>query len=91
MDLKIPAPPQQGTMAMESLIGFIAKELAAHPDQVSVRGVENDASIVIQLKVDKTDLGKIIGKQGRTSRALRTLISAASARAKKRTVLEIIE
>lgn len=76
---------------MESLIAFIAQKLADHPDQVSVREVENDTAVVIQLKVDKADLGKIIGKQGRTSRALRTLVSAGSAGAKKRTILEIVE
>ncbi|MBI4965975.1 MAG: KH domain-containing protein [Desulfomonile tiedjei] len=76
---------------MKNLIEYIAKALVDNPDEVSVSEVEGDSVAVIELKVAKTDLGKVIGKQGRTARALRTILSAASTRADKRAVLEIIE
>ena len=76
---------------MKELISFIAKALVDHPEQVSVDEVEGNQTSVLELKVAKEDLGKVIGKQGRTARAIRTLLSAASAKVKKRTVLEIIE
>ena len=61
------------------------------PEEVSVTEVEGNQTSVLELKVAKEDLGKVIGKQGRTARAMRTILSAASAKLKKRTVLEIIE
>ena len=76
---------------MKDLIGYIAQALVDHPEQVEVTEVEGDQTSVLELKVAKEDIGKIIGKQGRTARALRTILSAASAKLKKRTVLEIIE
>ncbi len=76
---------------MKDLIRFIAQELVDFPDQVSVEEIEGSQTSVIELNVAKEDLGKVIGKQGRTARAMRTLLSAASAKAKKRMVLEIIE
>ncbi len=76
---------------MRNLIEFIAKSLVDHPDEVQVSEVEGEQTTVLELKVAQDDLGKIIGKQGRTARALRTILSAASTRAKKRTVLEILE
>ena len=76
---------------MKELIEYIAKALVDNPDEVSVAEVEGDSVSVLELKVAKTDLGKVIGKQGRTARALRTILSAASTRAQKRAVLEIIE
>jgi hypothetical protein len=76
---------------MKELVEFIAQSLVDHPDQVSVEEIEGDQTSVLELKVAKDDLGKIIGKQGRTARALRTLLSAASAKSNKRSVLEIIE
>ena len=69
---------------MKALIEFIARSLVDAPDQVQV-------TTVLELKVAKEDLGKVIGKQGRTARAMRTLLSAASTKAKKRVVLEILE
>jgi hypothetical protein len=81
----------EGDGAMKELIKFIAQELVDFPDQVSVDEIEGNQTSVIELKVAKEDLGKVIGKQGRTARAMRTLLSAASAKIKKRTVLEIIE
>jgi predicted RNA-binding protein YlqC (UPF0109 family) len=76
---------------MKDLIGYIARALVDHPEQVSVSEIEGNQTAVLSLKVAKEDLGKVIGKQGRTARAMRTILSAASAKIKKRTVLEIIE
>ncbi len=76
---------------MKDLINYIARALVDNPEQVSVSAVEGNQTSVLELKVAKEDLGKVIGKQGRTARAMRTILSAASAKVKKRTVLEIIE
>jgi predicted RNA-binding protein YlqC (UPF0109 family) len=76
---------------MKDLIKYIAQALVDYPEQVSVVEVEGNQTSVLELKVAKEDLGKVIGKQGRTARAMRTILSAASAKLKKRTVLEIIE
>ena len=76
---------------MKELITYIAKALVDHPEEVEVSEVEGNQTSVLELKVAKEDLGKVIGKQGRTARAMRTILSAASAKIKKRTVLEIIE
>ncbi|MBT9439741.1 MAG: KH domain-containing protein [Desulfobacterales bacterium] len=76
---------------MKDLITHIAQALVDYPEQVSVSEVEGNQTSVLELKVAKDDLGKVIGKQGRTARAMRTILSAASAKIKKRTVLEIIE
>jgi predicted RNA-binding protein YlqC (UPF0109 family) len=76
---------------MKELIEYIAKALVDNPDQVQVSEVVGDQTSVLELKVAKEDLGKVIGKQGRSARAMRTILSAASTKMKKRTVLEIIE
>jgi uncharacterized protein len=76
---------------MKDLIDYIARALVDNPEQVSVSEIEGNQTAVLSLKVAKEDLGKVIGKQGRTARAMRTILSAASAKIKKRTVLEIIE
>lgn len=76
---------------MKELIKYIAKALVDLPEQVDVAEVEGNQTSVLELKVAKEDLGKVIGKQGRTARAMRTILSAASAKIKKRAVLEIIE
>lgn len=76
---------------MKDLINYIAQALVDHPEQVTVSEVEGDQTAVLELKVAKTDLGKVIGRQGKTARAIRTILSAASAKNKKRTILEIIE
>jgi len=76
---------------MKTLIEMIAKALVDKPDQVEVSEVEGEQTTVVELKVAKEDLGKVIGKQGRTARALRTILSAASTKIRKRSVLEIIE
>lgn len=76
---------------MKALVEYIAKSLVDLPDEVQVNEVEGEQVSVLELKVAKSDLGKIIGKQGRTARALRTILGAASIRANKRAVLEILE
>jgi hypothetical protein len=76
---------------MKDLINYIAQALVDHPEEVSVTEVEGNQTSVLELKVAKEDIGKVIGKQGRTARAMRTILGAASAKIKKRTVLEIIE
>ncbi len=76
---------------MKDLIKYIAEALVDFPEQVEVSEVVGEQTSVIELKVAKDDLGKVIGKQGRTARAIRTILSAASAKVKKRSVLEIIE
>ena len=76
---------------MKDLIKYIAQALVDNPDQVSVEEVEGNQTSVLELKVAKEDLGKVIGKQGRNAQALRTILSAASKKVKKHAVLEIIE
>jgi predicted RNA-binding protein YlqC (UPF0109 family) len=76
---------------MKDLIAYIAKALVDKPEEVDVTEIEGEQTSVIELKVAKEDLGKVIGKQGRTARAMRTILSAASTKIKKRSVLEIIE
>ena len=76
---------------LKDLITYVSKGLVDMPDSVSVNEIVGEQTTVIELKVDKTDLGKIIGKQGRTARSLRTILNAASTKLKKRSVLEIIE
>jgi predicted RNA-binding protein YlqC (UPF0109 family) len=76
---------------MKDLIKYIAQALVDHPEAVEVSEVEGEQTSVIELKVAKDDMGKIIGKQGRTAHAIRTILSAASGKTKKRSVLEIIE
>ena len=76
---------------LKGLIEFIAKALVDNPDQVKVSEIEGEKTSVIELSVSKEDLGKVIGKQGRTARAMRTILSAASTKVRKRAVLEIIE
>lgn len=76
---------------LKELIEYIARQLVDDPDSVVVSEVEGEQTSVIELKVAKEDLGKVIGKQGRTARAMRTLLGAVSTKARKRAVLEILE
>jgi predicted RNA-binding protein YlqC (UPF0109 family) len=78
-------------MEMKDLIAYIAKALVDKPEEVSVNEIDGEQTSVIELKVAKEDLGKVIGKQGRTARAIRTILGAASTKLRKRAVLEIIE
>ncbi len=76
---------------LAKMIAYLAKMLVDAPDQVHVNEIVGENTTVIELKVAKEDLGKIIGKQGRTARAVRTVLNGASTKLRKRTVLEIIE
>ncbi|SFM45242.1 KH domain-containing protein [Thermodesulforhabdus norvegica] len=76
---------------LKELVEQMAKALVDHPERVQVSEIEGEQTSVIELKVAKEDLGKVIGKQGRTARAMRTILSAASTKLNKRAVLEIIE
>lgn len=76
---------------LKTLIELVSKALVDMPERVEVNEIEGEQTTVLELKVDKSDLGKVIGKQGRTARALRTILNAASTKLRKRSVLEIIE
>jgi predicted RNA-binding protein YlqC (UPF0109 family) len=76
---------------MKELIEYIAKALVDLPDQVKVSEVDGERTVVYELRVAQSDLGKIIGKEGRTAKAVRTIVTAASMKAGKRAVLEILE
>ena len=76
---------------MKDLIAQIAKALVDDPDQVFIRSIEGEQTTVFELRVAKSDLGKVIGKQGRTATSIRTILSAAGMKLKKRCTLEILE
>ncbi|MEA3385317.1 MAG: KH domain-containing protein [Thermodesulfobacteriota bacterium] len=76
---------------MKELVEYIAKALVDNPEAVKVNEVEGEQTSVLELKVSKEDLGKVIGRQGRTARAIRTILNAASTKLRKRSVLEILE
>ncbi|QQR92029.1 MAG: KH domain-containing protein [Myxococcales bacterium] len=76
---------------MKDLIEYIARSLVDNPEGVNVQAVEGEQTLILELTVDGDDLGKVIGKDGRTARAMRTLLAATSARSGKRAVLEILE
>ena len=77
--------------SMRELIEVVAKALVDFPDQVAVNVVEGQQTTVLELRVAPADLGKVIGKQGRTARAVRTILGAAGMKLRKRFVLEILE
>ena len=76
---------------MKELIEQIAKALVDNPEEVSVHSIEGEQTTVLELRVAQTDLGKVIGKQGRTARSIRTILSAGGMKLKKRYTLEILE
>jgi hypothetical protein len=78
-------------VTMKDLVKYIAQALVDNPDKVEVSEIHGEQTSVMELRVAKEDLGKVIGKQGKTAKAMRTILSAASAKIHKRTVLEIIE
>lgn len=78
-------------VSLREVIETIVKALVDYPEEVTVKEVDGDATIVLELRVAPKDLGKVIGKQGRTARAMRTLLRAAGMKLKKRFVLEILE
>jgi len=76
---------------MKALIELMAKSLVDNPEEVAVAEVEGERTSVFELRVAKSDIGKVIGKQGNTARAMRTIMSAAGAKLEKRCVLEILD
>lgn len=76
---------------MKELIEYIVKGLVDNPDKVEIKEVAGEKSIIYELRVGEGDLGKVIGKEGRTAKAIRTIITAAAMKQGKRAVLEIIE
>lgn len=76
---------------MKELVLTVAKALVSHPDQVEVNEIEDERTITLELKVAPDDMGKIIGKQGRIAKAIRTVIKAASTKENKRVVVEIVQ
>ncbi len=76
---------------MKKLVEVIAKSLVDHPDEVVVTEKETDKSIVLELKVASEDMGKVIGKQGRIAKSIRTVVKAAAAKSDKKVVVEIIQ
>jgi predicted RNA-binding protein YlqC (UPF0109 family) len=76
---------------MKDLVEAIAKALVDHPEQVQVRSVDGEQVTVLELRVHPDDLGKVIGRQGRTAKSIRTILGAAGAKTRKRLTLEILE
>jgi predicted RNA-binding protein YlqC (UPF0109 family) len=76
---------------MKELVESIAKALVDHPDEVQVKSIENPQGTILELRVKHEDLGKVIGRQGRTAKAVRTLLGAAGVKTRKRFTLEILE
>ncbi len=76
---------------MEELVRLIAESLVDHPENVQVRTVDNPDSVIIELSVGQDDMGKVIGKQGRIAKAIRTVVKAATARSEKPVYVEILE
>jgi len=76
---------------LTELIDYVARALVDEPEDVRVEAVEGDRAIILELTVAQSDLGKVIGRDGRTARAMRTLLSATSARMRRRAILDILE
>ncbi len=76
---------------MKELVQYLARSIVNQPDAVEVTEAQNDDASVFELKVAKEDLGRIIGKQGRTAKSLRTILTAAAARVDRKVVLEIVD
>ena len=76
---------------MKDLVLYLAKSLVNHPDEVEVKEIQGETAAIIELRVAKDDLGRIIGKQGRTAKSIRTLLNAVASRTNRKVVLEIVE
>ena len=76
---------------MKELVTYLAKSLVNHPDAVEVTETQGETASVLELRVAKEDLGRVIGKQGRTAKSIRTILNAAASRTNRKVVLEIIE
>ena len=78
-------------MNYSELVGYMVKSLVDHPEQVEIREIEGEKSTILELKVIKEEIGKVIGKHGRIARAIRTIINASATKSGKRVVLEILD
>lgn len=78
-------------VSLKELVAYVSRALVDNPDQVEVAEIAGEQTIVLELKVAKEDLGKVIGKQGRTVKAMRSILNAASSKLRKRADLEILE
>ena len=76
---------------MEELLTFLAKSLVDHPEDVSVTKVDGENSVVYELRVNDSDMGKVIGKQGRIAKSIRTIIKSASSKEDKRVIVDIVQ
>lgn len=76
---------------MKELVEYIAKNLVDNPEEVDIRQVDREKTVVLELKVSPPDVGKVIGRGGRTVKAIRTILSAAATRASKRAVLDVLD
>ena len=76
---------------MKDLVQYLARSLVNNPEAVEVKETQSDTASVLELRVAKEDLGRIIGKQGRTARSIRTILNAAASKANRKVVLEIVE
>ncbi|MBE7046584.1 MAG: KH domain-containing protein [Ruminococcaceae bacterium] len=76
---------------MKELLTFLAKSLVDYPDEVTVTEVEKDNALVLELRVNESDMGKVIGKQGRIAKSIRTVIKAASTKEDKKVIVEIMQ
>jgi uncharacterized protein len=76
---------------MKELVLFLAKQLVNHPDAVEVKETQADTTSVLELRVAREDIGRVIGKQGRTAKSIRTILNAVASRTNRKVVLEIIE
>jgi hypothetical protein len=76
---------------MKDLVLFLAKQLVNHPEAVEVKETQGDTASVLELRVAKEDLGRVIGKQGRTAKSMRTILNAAASRTNRKVILEIVE
>jgi uncharacterized protein len=85
------ADRKPGDPALRDLVDYLARGLVDHPEQVEVDEVSEPDALVFELKVAEDDLGKVIGKHGRTAKALRTILAAASVKTRRRVMLEILE
>jgi predicted RNA-binding protein YlqC (UPF0109 family) len=76
---------------MKELVLFLAKQLVNHPDAVEVKETQGDTASVLELKVAREDIGRVIGKQGRTAKSIRTILNAVASRTNRKVILEIVE
>ena len=86
-----PADSVAQASSLRELLNHLARALVESPDKVEITEIEEPDALVFELKVDEADLGRVIGRQGRTAKALRTVLSAASAKMRRRVIIDIIE